>query len=285
MVSENPASGGHGAVPPAPLEPSVEFIGTATTLLRIGPFTVLTDPNFLHRGQYAWLGHGLVSKRLTDPALRVEQLPDLDLILLSHLHGDHWDRVARRGLDSGLPIVTTQHASVRLKRRHGFPEALGLATWQSHTVDKADAMLRITSLPGEHAHGIAKRLLPPVMGSLIELFSPAGEREFRLYVTGDTLMFDGIHEIARRYGDIDAAIVHLGGTKLPGGLVVTMDGEQGCELLSTVQPGCAVPVHYGDYGVFKSPLEDFRMAARRRGLEQSVRYVDRGERAELRRAA
>ena len=45
------------------------FIGTATTLLRLGPFTVLTDPNFLHRGQWAYLGKGLVSRRVTEPAL------------------------------------------------------------------------------------------------------------------------------------------------------------------------------------------------------------------------
>ena len=44
------------------------FIGTATALLRLGPFTVLTDPNFLHAGQRAYLGHGMWSKRLTDPA-------------------------------------------------------------------------------------------------------------------------------------------------------------------------------------------------------------------------
>ena len=78
-------------------------------------------------------------------------------------------------------------------------------------------------------------------------------------------MFDGIHEIARRYGDLDAAIVHLGGTTLPGGLVVTMDGEQGCDLLAATRPRCAVPVHYDDYGVFKSPLEDFRTVARQPG--------------------
>jgi hypothetical protein len=57
---------------------SLQFIGTATVLLRLGPFTVLTDPNFLHLGERAYLGHGLVSKRLTQPALSIEELPVLD---------------------------------------------------------------------------------------------------------------------------------------------------------------------------------------------------------------
>ena len=43
---------------------SLTFIGTATTVLRLGSFTLLTDPNFLHRGQRAYLGKGLWSKRL-----------------------------------------------------------------------------------------------------------------------------------------------------------------------------------------------------------------------------
>jgi L-ascorbate metabolism protein UlaG (beta-lactamase superfamily) len=95
---------------------SVQFVGTATTVLRLGGFTLLTDPNFLHRGQGAYLGKGLAARRLTDPALRIEQLPQLDAVVLSHLHGDHFDRVARGGLDRGLPILTTPHAARRLHR-------------------------------------------------------------------------------------------------------------------------------------------------------------------------
>src|SRR3712207_9570914 len=74
---------------------TLTFGGNATTLLRLGPFTLLTDPNFLRRGQRAYLGKGLWTKRLTDPALQPTQLPPLDSILLSHLHADHWDRIAR----------------------------------------------------------------------------------------------------------------------------------------------------------------------------------------------
>jgi L-ascorbate metabolism protein UlaG (beta-lactamase superfamily) len=77
----------------------LHFIGNATVLLRYGGLALLTDPNFLHRGQYAYLGYGLFSRRLTEPALDVEDLPPLDGIVLSHLHGDHWDRRARWHLD------------------------------------------------------------------------------------------------------------------------------------------------------------------------------------------
>ena len=54
---------------------SLTFIGNATTVLQLGGFTLLTDPNFIHRGQRAYLGKGLWSRRLTDPALGIGELP------------------------------------------------------------------------------------------------------------------------------------------------------------------------------------------------------------------
>src|SRR4051794_41617044 len=91
------------------------FVGNATTIIRYGGFTLLTDPNFLRRGQRAYLGYGLSSKRVKDPALSVERLPDLDGIVLSHLHGDHWDKTAERHLDRDLPVVTTGAAARALR--------------------------------------------------------------------------------------------------------------------------------------------------------------------------
>ncbi|MFD0471969.1 MBL fold metallo-hydrolase [Nonomuraea thailandensis] len=110
---------------------SLQFIGNATTLIRYNGFTLLTDPNFLHRGQRAYLGYGLSSRRLTDPAVEIGDLPPLDAVLLSHLHGDHWDRVAQRGLDKATPVVTTTAAAGRLRRR-GFRRSVGLENWQQH---------------------------------------------------------------------------------------------------------------------------------------------------------
>ncbi|QXJ20464.1 MBL fold metallo-hydrolase [Actinomadura graeca] len=256
---------------------SLTFIGNATTLLRCGPFTLLTDPNFLHRGQRAYLGHGLSTRRLTEPALRIEDLPRLDAVVLSHLHGDHWDRVANARLDRGLPIITTPKAARRLQGRHRFRHAVGLRTWESQTLVKDGTLLRVTSLPGRHAPGPAQALLPPVMGSLLEFGPVTGGTWFRLYITGDTLMFDGIDEIARRHPGIDLAVLHLGGTRLPGGLLVTMDAVQGADMVELLRPSSAVPVHYDDYTVFTSTLDDFREEVERRGLAGHVTCVGRGE--------
>lgn len=261
---------------------TLEFIGTATALLRLGPFTLLTDPNFLHRGQRAYLGKGLFSKRLTDPSLQPSDLPDLDAIVLSHLHGDHFDRVARRELDRSLPILTTPAASDRL-RDWGFTEAAPMRPWDTQTLTSSGARLTITSVPGEHTPRFAKGLLPPVMGSVLEV-EGAGVAPLRIYITGDTLYRPWLREVVDRCGPIDAMVIHLGGTRALG-ILVTMDAGQGGDLVELIRPALTVPVHYDDYTVFRSPLADFESAWRRRGLPGTLRTVARGESVSLRPGA
>src|SRR3954470_22527038 len=114
---------------------TMTFGGNATMLLKLGPFTLLTDPNFLHRGQRAQLGYGLRAKRLTEPALQPTQLPSLDAILLSHMHGDHWDRIATKALPKATPVVTTREAATCLSDR-GFTRTSNLAAWETHEVTR-----------------------------------------------------------------------------------------------------------------------------------------------------
>ncbi|GAA4911517.1 L-ascorbate metabolism protein UlaG (beta-lactamase superfamily) [Stackebrandtia albiflava] len=259
-------------------EPTLEFVGTATTLLRMGPFTLLTDPNFLHRGQRAYLGKGLFSKRRTEPSLRPEGLPGLHGIVLSHLHGDHFDRVARRALDRRLPVFTTPHAYRRL-RRWGFGESLGMAPWESTTLTDGLHRLTITSTPGVHSPRPLRALLPPVMGTVLEL-SGGDAPPFRVYISGDTLYRPWLAQVTERCGPLDAAVVHLGGTRILG-VLVTMDDRQGADLVETLHPGVTVPVHYDDYGVFRSALRDFEATWRRRRLPGVLRTVRRGETVRL----
>jgi L-ascorbate metabolism protein UlaG (beta-lactamase superfamily) len=259
---------------------SLTFVGTATTLIRYGGFTLLTDPNFLHRGDRASLGYGLTSTRLTEPALQIPDLPPLDAVVLSHLHGDHFDRVAKAGLPKSVPILTTPQA-VRRLQPWGFAAAQALTTWESTELTQPDgSRLKVTAAPGTHARGVLRRILPPVMGSILE-FTPAGdEPPLSMYITGDTLLHDDLREIPRRHPRLDVGLWHLGGTRIPGffgaGVMVTMDGKEGADLLELVRPATTVPIHYDDYDVFRSPLSDFLDEVARRGLT-GVRPVARGE--------
>src|SRR4051794_617219 len=258
---------------------SLQFIGTATTVLHLGPFTVLTDPNFLHRGQRAYLGKGLWSRRLTEPALTPAELPQLDAVVLSHLHGDHFDRVARHELARSQPVLTT-HPAARTLRRWGF-EAEGLEPWESQVLTRDDASLRVTGVPAVHARGLMGRLLPPVIGTVLEL-SRDDEVIRRVYLSGDTLTGAHVDEIADRFPDLDAVVMHLGGTRVLF-RTVTMDAAQGVDFLRRLRPPRAVPVHHDDYGVFASPLSDFLDAVQSAGLADVVTPVGRGETVSLER--
>lgn len=260
---------------PAAAQASAFFVGTATVILRYGPFTLLTDPNFLHQGEAAHLGYGLTSKRLTNPAIDIDALPPIDLVLLSHYHGDHFDEVVEARLNKNLPIVTTP-AAVKHLRNHGFESLHPLKTWQSLEVSKGGARLRLTALPGRHGPPLVALALPEVMGTMVEFLDPRGKVEYRLYLSGDTRVFDELREIPKRFAPIDLALLHLGGTRLLG-VLVTMDAAEGLQMLQLLDPDLAVPLHYDDYPVFKSPLEDFLAAARQAGFENRLRVLRHGD--------
>jgi L-ascorbate metabolism protein UlaG (beta-lactamase superfamily) len=253
---------------------SITFVGTATVLMRVLGFTILTDPNFLHQGEHAPLGYGLRSRRLTEPALMPSQLPEIDVVVLSHHHGDHFDDRAAAELDKDLPIVTTPHAARKLGRQ-GFRRPIALETWESQRIVRGERWLTVTALPGKHAPQPLDALLPPVMGSMLE-FGHGDATLLRLYITGDTLVHKGLHEIPRRYPDIHLALLHLGGTRILG-ITLTMDAEQGVEALRIMQPNHAIPIHYDDYTVFRSPLADFKEAYERSGLTTEMHYLGRGD--------
>ncbi len=253
----------------------VYFIGNATTLIRFGGLTVLTDPAFLHKGEHVFLGHGIWARREVEPACQIPDLPPIDLVVLSHYHGDHFDDVAARELDKSLPIVSTADAVDKLNAlgfKHGHP----LETWESLVIRKGDAELTITAMPGKHATDDAvDELLMPVNGHLLD-FNRNGDHLYRLYITGDTMLVDDLEDIPRRYPDIDLGLIHTGGTTFLV-TVVTMTGEQAVRAVEITRPRAAIPIHYNDFSVFMSGLDDFKKAAETSPARTEFVYLAHGE--------
>ena len=202
-------------------------------------------------------------------------MPPLDLCVLSHYHGDHFDRIVEEKLDKDLLIVTNDFAVENLKEK-GFRNLKQLNTWEPIEFTKGAARLRLTSMPGQHGPGVVDFALPPVMGSMLDFETENGLRPLRIYISGDTLVIDELKEIPVRFPDINLGIFHLGGTRIMG-ILLTMDDEQGVEAVKIIHPEKAIPIHYNDYDVFKSPLEDFKRAAEEAGLSEKMIYLAHGE--------
>lgn len=162
--------------------------------------------------------------------------------------------------------------------------------------EKRQPRIRVSAMPGKHvAGGVMEKLnhvvaaIPPTNGWMLELgYGHAGRMKtefdtgYRTYISGDTLMVDELREIPRRYAgqNIDLMLAHLGGTTVPTpgmGIMVTMDAEQGVELMRLVGADVTIPVHYDDYDVFASSLGEFREVVEKAGMGEKVVYLDRGE--------
>jgi L-ascorbate metabolism protein UlaG (beta-lactamase superfamily) len=98
-----------------------------------------------------------------------------------------------------------------------------------------------------------------------------------MYISGDTLIYDDLKTIPQRFPGVDLALLHLGGTRILSTFKVTMDGKDGVQLMQIIQPRHAIPIHYNDYDVFKSPLSDFAREVKAAGLERQVSYLAHGE--------
>jgi L-ascorbate metabolism protein UlaG (beta-lactamase superfamily) len=255
---------------------TVQFIGTATVLIRYQGLTILTDPNFLHKGDHVHLGYGLTSQRQTNPAIEFDKLPPIDLVILSHMHEDHFDKLVQERLNRNTPIVTTREASEKLKRL-GFRQRFALSDWDKLEVTKGETRLRITSVPGRHGAAGVSVLLPTVMGSVLDFGANADAPDYRMYISGDTLVYDDIRSIPQRFPGIDLALLHLGGTRILGVFKVTMDGKDGVQMMQIVKPKKTIPIHYNDYDVFKSPLAEFAREVKAAGLDDSVVYLAHGD--------
>lgn len=289
---------------------SIYFIGTATTVIEWAGVRILTDPNFLHAGDHVHLGPGVTSARRTDPAVDLEQLPGVDCVLLSHLHEDHFDKKVERALGRDVPIITTPHAKGCLTdtaRVEGgaFQAVTALDHFESAMLEVtgpdagARPVYKVTGMPGKHVPpgplAAANDLLgavPPTNGWLLELgHSRGGEPEprdvntgFRIYISGDTLYIEDLFRDmvdCLRGRQVDLMLVHLGGTTIPGPkaplVMVTMDAKQGVKLMKAMDPEVTVPIHYDDYDVFLSPLEDFKKEVQEAGLQDRVVYLDSGD--------
>jgi L-ascorbate metabolism protein UlaG (beta-lactamase superfamily) len=192
------------------------------------------------------------------------------------MHEDHFDKLVQEKLPKDTPIVTTKEAAALLENL-GFTRSIGLGKWDQLDVEKGESQLHITAAPGRHGKAGMQALLPSVMGSVLDFGPNKAAPAYRIYISGDTLVYDDLQAIPQRFPGIDLALLHLGGTRILGVFKVTMDGKDGVQMLQIIHPDKAIPIHYDDYDVFKSPLADFAREVKAAGLEQKVIFLKHGD--------
>ncbi|MDN3026821.1 MBL fold metallo-hydrolase [Streptomyces sp. S.PB5] len=224
----------------------ITHIGGPTTLIEVGGWRLLTDPTFDAPGRRYSFGWGTSSRKTTGPAVDPAELPPLDAVLLTHdHHADNLDTAGRALLPRADVVLTTPSGARRLGGN-----SRGLDPWTTwHLQSPGRPAIEVTATPARHG----PRFLRPVVGEVTGFaLRWEGQSHGALWISGDTVLYDGVREVARRV-DVGTAVLHLGGVGFPvtGPVRYTMTAARAVELCRLLRPHSVLPVHYEGWSHFR----------------------------------
>ncbi len=244
--------------------PTLTWVGHSTLLVQLDGVNLLTDPQWSDRASpLSFAG----PRRVTPPGIRLEDLPPIDLVLISHDHYDHLDTAT---VDR---LWATHHPR--------FLVPLGLRAWlASRGITRVEELdwwgtrtvmgLTLTCVPAQHW---GARSWWDENQRLWSGWVVAG-RDRRLYFAGDTGYYAPIfQDIGRRLGPFDVAAIPIGAYLPPAIMRFThATPEDALRALADVRGHALVPIHWGTFDLAEEPIEEppERLLAevRRLGLER-----------------
>ena len=224
----------------------ITHIGGPTALIEIDGWRLLTDPTFDPPGRRYSFGWGSSSRKLTGPAIAAADLGLIDAVLLSHdHHGDNLDTAGRDLLPAAGSVLTTVAGARRLGGN-----ARGLAPWATTRLTAPGRpAIQVTATPCRHGPPLSR----PVAGAVVGFaLGWEGQEHGVLWITGDTVLYDGVRRVADRL-QVGTALFHLGGVRFPvtGPVRYSMTAQEAVELCRLVRPRTAIPVHYEGWTHFR----------------------------------
>ena len=255
------------------MEVKLTHIGGPTVLIEFGGWRLLTDPTFDPAGGKYRFGWGTGSTKLTAPSIAAGELGPIDAVLLSHdHHDDNLDAAGRALLPRTETVITTGAGARRLGGN-----ARGLAPWATTELSaEGKPRIEVTATPCRHGPPLSRPLVGDVVG-----FALTWERQEHgaLWISGDTVLYDGVREVADRI-DVGTALVHLGGVRFPvtGPLRYTLTAEEAVELCQLLEPQTAIPIHYEGWRHFRQGRDgiEAEFAAAPAEFRERVRWLPLG---------
>ena len=245
----------------------VTWIGHATFLVQMHGVNILIDPN--------WALWHSIFKRVRRPGIALQELPPIDLIMVSHAHYDHLHLKSLAEIANGQPILMPRRVSPLVRRLDLEP--VEMDWWDNIEVDG----VKITFTPARHW---GARYVHDLHRGFGGFTLTIGNRT--LYHCGDSAYFEGFKEIGSRF-DINLALMPIGAYDAPSGRTVHMNPEEALDAFLDLQADTMIPMHYGSFPLggepMHEPLERLIYKAGSEGLSHRVRILEEGVSALIKR--
>jgi L-ascorbate metabolism protein UlaG (beta-lactamase superfamily) len=228
-------------VPPDVAAPDglhITWFGHASSLVEIDGSRVLFDPIWSERCSPSRLAG---PRRLHPAPIPLEELPAIDVIVISHDHYDHLDMnsIVWLARNHSAPFVVPLGVGSHLESWHVPADRIIELDWHDATTV---GNLTLTATPGQHFSGrkIAKRNY-----TLWSSWVVAGPTH-RVFYSGDTGYFEGFAKVGEQYGPFDATLIQIGAYD-SGWPDIHMTPEDGVATHLDVRGGLMIPVHWGTF--------------------------------------
>lgn len=254
------------------MQATVTYYDTAMVMIEVGGLRLLTDPVLEPPGTRVQDGPVVLEKSGRAP-VPSGGFGRIDAVLLSHdQHADNLDAAGRALLATVPRVLTTPAAAARLGAG-----AEGLSPWQSVTLRSTTGVeLSVTAVPAQHGPTELLEAVGPVTGFVLAI---VGSEARPLYVSGDTIPFDGLQEIARRYAPVGAALLHLGRARVAplGPVSLSMTAVEAAEYAHALDAAAVIPIHHEGWNHFTEGRREAEPVLIAAGLGERTRWLQRGE--------